>query len=191
MGKPGVLQSMGVTKRQTWLSDQTTTEVKGQKSDVRGYLESVVISSRVRGQRSEVGSQGSEGRWSWSKVKWAGSGDCVGFKPSAPQVALVVKNSPPMQEAQETWVQSLDREDSCLENSMDTEAWCATVHGVSKNQTWLTEMYTHKPSQWVRIMCTQKFHICSFPAMCLVPSDISHIWIEDVALINLWSFFFS
>ena len=27
---------------------------------------------------------------------------------------------------------------SCLENSMDREAWRATVHGVAKNRTWLT-----------------------------------------------------
>ena len=43
---------------------------------------------------------------------------------------------------QETWVRSLGWEDalekeiatqySCLENSMDREAWWATVHGVAK-----------------------------------------------------------
>ena len=27
---------------------------------------------------------------------------------------------------------------SCLENSMDRRAWKATVHGVEKNQTWLS-----------------------------------------------------
>ena len=55
-----------------------------------------------------------------------------------------VKNLPPMQEAQELWVQSLAREDppggghgnplqySCLENSMDRGAWRATVHGVAE-----------------------------------------------------------
>ena len=30
----------------------------------------------------------------------------------------------------------------CLENSMDREAWWATVHGVAKSQTWLN-MHTH------------------------------------------------
>ena len=54
----------------------------------------------------------------------------------------MVKNLPAMQE---TWVQSLGREDPlekgmdtqfgilCLENSLDKEAWQATVHGVTKS----------------------------------------------------------
>ena len=28
---------------------------------------------------------------------------------------------------------------SCLENSMDRGAWWATVHGVTKGQTWLSD----------------------------------------------------
>ena len=54
---------------------------------------------------------------------------------------------------QETWVQSLGQEDplkngnllqySCLENSMDRGAWRATVHGVAKSQTWLSDLYFH------------------------------------------------
>ena len=57
--------------------------------------------------------------------------------------AQTVKNLPAVQE---TWVWSLDREDSpgeengnplqycCLENSMDRGTWWATVHGVAKSQ---------------------------------------------------------
>ena len=30
---------------------------------------------------------------------------------------------------------------SCLENSMDSEAWWATVHGVAKNQTQLSDFH--------------------------------------------------
>ena len=61
---------------------------------------------------------------------------------------LSIKNPPAMQETQETWVWSLDHEDSwrwawqptqysCLENPMDRRAWWATVHRVAKSQTWL------------------------------------------------------
>ena len=49
----------------------------------------------------------------------------------------------------ETWVRSLGWEDplgngnplqySCLENSMDGEAWWATVHGVMKSRTRLSD----------------------------------------------------
>ena len=33
---------------------------------------------------------------------------------------------------------------SCLENSMDRGAWWATVHGVTKSQTQLSDTHTHK-----------------------------------------------
>ena len=32
---------------------------------------------------------------------------------------------------------------SCLENSMDREAWQATVHGVAKNWTRLSDQHFH------------------------------------------------
>ena len=59
----------------------------------------------------------------------------------------MVKNLPAMQEI---WVWSLGPEDalekgndsplqySCLENSKDGGAWRATVHGVTKSWTWLS-----------------------------------------------------
>ena len=62
-------------------------------------------------------------------------------------VAQMVKNLPAMQE---TWVRSLGWEDplekviatpskySCLGNHMDGGAWWAKVHGVTKNQTRLS-----------------------------------------------------
>ena len=52
----------------------------------------------------------------------------------------VVKNLPAMQE---TWIWSLGWY-SCLANSMDREAWQATVQGVPKNWTWLSDLYTHR-----------------------------------------------
>ena len=63
-------------------------------------------------------------------------------------VAQTVKNLPVMLETQ---VGSLSQEDSpgkgngyplqysCLENPMDRGAWQATVHGVAKNQTQLSD----------------------------------------------------
>ena len=63
-------------------------------------------------------------------------------------VAQVVKNLPVMQE---TWVRFLSWEDplkkgmatcfqySCLENSMDRGDWWATVNGVPKNRTKLSD----------------------------------------------------
>ena len=49
-----------------------------------------------------------------------------------------IKNSPTVQEPQEMRVQSLGLgQFSCMENPMDRGAWWATVHKVTKNQTWL------------------------------------------------------
>ena len=66
-------------------------------------------------------------------------------------VAQIVKNLPAMQE---TWVWSLGWEDSLeketanlsrnsvLEKSMDRGAWQATVHGVAKSWTWLSNYHS-------------------------------------------------
>ena len=61
-----------------------------------------------------------------------------------------------MQDTQGKWVQSLGWEDaleeengnplqcSCLRNPIDKGAWQATVHGVTKNQTLLSDWCVHK-----------------------------------------------
>ena len=66
----------------------------------------------------------------------------------ASPVAQMVKNPPAMWE---TWVQSLGREDPLEEGmathssslawriSMDQSAWLATVHGVAKSRTLLSD----------------------------------------------------
>ena len=68
--------------------------------------------------------------------------------------AQMVKNLPAMQE---TWVRSPGQEDtprpregngnplqySCLENSMDRGAWGATVHGIAKSRTRLSDCHFH------------------------------------------------
>jgi len=70
-------------------------------------------------------------------------------------VVLVVKKSPGNAGDIETWVRSLgwarspgggrDNPDqySCLKNPMDRGAWQATVHRLSKSQTWLKQLSTH------------------------------------------------
>ena len=77
-------------------------------------------------------------------------------------VAQTVKNPPAMQEI---WDQSLDWEDplrkgnsyplpySGLENSMDRGAWQATVHGVTKSWTRLSNFYF--------LSLSVSFNICS------------------------------
>ena len=71
----------------------------------------------------------------------------------------MVKNLPPMQEI---WVQSLGWEDphgggngnplqySCLENPIDRGAWWATVHGVTKSQTRLSDFHSLTHSLWAQ-----------------------------------------
>ena len=63
-------------------------------------------------------------------------------------MSQMVKNLPAVQE---TWVRSLGQDNSpgegngnalqssCLEDSMDRGAWQATVHGVAKSQTRLSD----------------------------------------------------
>ena len=65
--------------------------------------------------------------------------------------AWQVKNPPAVQETQETWVQSLGQEDpleeeignplqySCFENSINIGTWQATVRGVAKSWTQLSD----------------------------------------------------
>ena len=60
-------------------------------------------------------------------------------------VAQMVKNLPVLQE---TWVQFLGRKWQptpvfLLENSMGRRAWWATVHGVAKSQTQLSNEHFH------------------------------------------------
>ena len=47
---------------------------------------------------------------------------------------------------------------SCLKNSMDRGDWWATVHGVAKNQTQLSHIYTETPTPRVS-KCVTNFSI--------------------------------
>ena len=76
--------------------------------------------------------------------------------PGASQVALVVKNQPASAEDLRDmdlipgWGRSPGGEHgnplqcSCLENPMDKGAWWAMVHRVTKSQTGLKQLSTHK-----------------------------------------------
>ena len=46
---------------------------------------------------------------------------------------------------------------SCLENPMDRGAWQATVHGVSKSQTWLNDLAQMLKLSWQWPMCSNSY----------------------------------
>ena len=53
---------------------------------------------------------------------------------------------------------------SRLENSMDRGAWWATLYGVAKSQTWLSNTDTHSPGWWLEAFL---HHAQIFIACCL------------------------
>ena len=84
-----------------------------------------------------------------NKMTWQEPNYVIDVYPNlASLVAQKVKNLPEMWEMQ---IRSLDWEDppgerngnplqhSCLENSKDRGSWWATVHGVAKSRTWLSD----------------------------------------------------
>ena len=82
----------------------------------------------------------------------------------------MVKNPPAMPEMQEIWVHSLGWEDpldeemathssySCLGNPMDSGAWQAVVHGITKSQTPLR---IHAGTFYTVAVGTQSFLLVS------------------------------
>ena len=89
-------------------------------------------------------------------------------------LVLVVKNPPANAGTQETWVQSLRREDrleeemathsnSCLENPMDRGAWWSTVHGITKSRTQLERPSAHILQRNLGMECMGTLHyLCNF-----------------------------
>ena len=51
---------------------------------------------------------------------------------------------------------------ACLENSMDRGAQWATVHGVAKSQTWLSDWHTHTHTHTRNIFCD----VCNTTVFC-------------------------
>ena len=113
----------------------------------------------------------------------------------ASPMALVVRTHLPMQEMQEMWVQSLGREDP-LEKEMANhsrilawriprteEPWWATVHRLTKSQTWLKRLNIQMHTLTINKISSRKIEtfgrflkwrvvlvpssLCSQPAICL------------------------
>ena len=112
----------------------------------QGYFQSPISVSKISPSSYTALAVLQFNKWHWLPPMWGAS-----------QVALVVKNPP---------ANAGDRGDagsipgsgrspggghgnllqySCLENPMDREAWCAEVHRVTQNQTWLKWLGTHIP----------------------------------------------
>ena len=76
---------------------------------------------------------------------------------------------------------------SCLENPMDRGAWQATVHGVAKSQTWLSDWHFHfqrvdtvPTTAWIcldQLLC-HLMTLQPFVFSCTGPDNIS---IEEIA----------
>ena len=64
----------------------------------------------------------------------------------------------------------------CLENSMDRGAWWATIHGVTKSQTWLQWLSTH-----TRTLCFM--HTCHASGILL---SILHVFIHLILPVFWW-----
>ena len=95
-------------------------------------------------------------------------------------VAQRLKRLPGMRE---TWVRTLGREDplekamySCLENPMEGRAWWATVHGVAKSRTRLSDFtftsIKHLTNTKLMINC-KKYPANLCPVTITEPSVVS------------------
>ena len=112
----------------------------------------------------------------------------------------MVKNLPVMQETLGPWVKktlwSLGQEDgrspgrghgnslhcSCLENSMDRGAWQATVRGITKRWTWLSDLAHASAHRQVRGLPGGEKMV----RVCLCPWRWTHLsWIRQVCLPRL------
>ena len=96
---------------------------------------------------------------------------------------VALKHLPTMQE---TWVQSLGWEDplekemtthssiSCLENPMDQGDWWATVHGVTKSGTQLTDFTTKTCFAYMLHLLTPKCTHTQIPLHGLTCTNMCH-----------------
>ena len=104
-----------------------------------------------------------------------------------PQPKELVKNSPAMQE---TWVRSLGWEDPLEEDMatrssilawripVDREAWWATVHGVTKCQTWLSNKAQHRFDKQGNLYMSLVLSSCNTSRSLHLFSRILRVYIE-------------
>ena len=90
---------------------------------------------------------------------------------------------------QETWVRFLGWEDfpgegngnplqhSCLENPMNRGAWWATVHGITKNQTWLSPQLPPATAAETGTETVSKFSISFASYNLLISLSIHTLWL--------------
>ena len=73
---------------------------------------------------------------------------------------------------------------SCLENPMDGGAWCATVHGVAKSQTRLSD-FTHRGQVSLSLPYSQfKIITLKFPSFYILGNTYSNFWSSIVETFN-------
>ena len=70
---------------------------------------------------------------------------------------------------------------SCQKTSMDREAWQATIHGVSKTQTWLS---THTPLLQFSILSLFSYssdNLCFYVLMIFCPWNLEGIRLSEIS----------
>ena len=65
---------------------------------------------------------------------------------------------------------------SCLENPMDQGAWQATVHGVAKSQTRLSDStHTHTHSTWKEVIMVGTVFLCFYFSVLMTVAVMGYI----------------
>ena len=81
-------------------------------------------------------------------------------------------------------------QDSCLENSMDKGAWWATVHGVTKSWTWLSNTFTFKGYRWMARWRGTKGRVQKNPKhTCICPCEVRVSYLPSILEV-LWTLYF-
>ena len=74
---------------------------------------------------------------------------------------------------------------SCLENPMDRGAWWATVHGVTKSQTWLKQLSTDAHRQHIKKW--RHYFANKGPSSQIYGFSSSHVWMWELDYKENWT----